>query len=298
MRFPSYFVVSVGNLTWGGTGKTSMIAQLANRWVALGIKTAIVSRGYGRNTRGLRFVRPDDDWQETGDEPAMLAKLVPGATVVVAEDRAAGISSLADHQPQVILLDDAYQHRAVGRNVDVVMIDASEDLARGGVIPFGKLREPVSGLSRGNIFVLVHSNPAHSSTIALLSRFAAPKYHARYCAINFREWQGKNAAAFCGLGSPQHFFRMLRDTGAELVLSRPFPDHHRYERQELDDLASAAQRSGAQVLLTTAKDAVKIQHWNPLLPVIVVQAELEFEEGDEIYRDLQNRFEKSAMVTR
>ncbi|HET6268130.1 MAG TPA: tetraacyldisaccharide 4'-kinase, partial [Acidobacteriota bacterium] len=165
------------------------------------------------------------------------------------------------------------------------------------VLPLGKLREPVRGLSRADIFVLVHSNPAHSSTIALLSRFTAPKYHARYHAINFREWQGKKAAAFCALGSPQHFFRMIRDTGAELVLSRSYPDHHRYASQELDNFASAAQRAGAQVLLTTAKDAVKIGRWNPPLPVITVKAELEFEEGDELFRDLQNRFEKSAPVT-
>lgn len=108
---------------------------------------------------------------------------------------------------------------------------------------------------------------------------------------------GQESGRLLRPGIPQHFFRMLRDTGAELELSRPFPDHHRYERQELDALASAAQRSGAQVLLTTAKDAVKIQHWNPPLPVIVVKAELEFEEGNELFRDLQTRFEKSAAVT-
>lgn len=276
------FVISVGNLTWGGTGKTSLAAQVAEFLIQHAYQVAIVSRGYGRRSKGIVMVSDGRqilcDWKAAGDEAYWLAQAVPRAIVVVAEDRADAFRELKALRPDVILLDDAFQHRRVARDIDILLVDSSEDLLRQRILPFGKLREPVDSIRRADAVVLTHASQAHPSTVkCIASRVEAPVFHADYVPEG-ADLAGKKLAAFCGLGSPQHFFRMLKDAGAELVFHQEFRDHHVYKPAELAALQTNAERAGAEAVATTAKDAVKIDSFSFRLPLLVVEARLKIAE--------------------
>ena len=260
--FPG-FVLSVGNLTWGGTGKTSLVKTLAKYLIARGLKVGIVSRGYRRETREARIVSDGESlrcsWKNSGDEPYLLAQELPNAIVVVAEKKGEGIRMLQRFHPDVILLDDGFQHRKVHRDLDILLIDASEDITAQRVIPFGKLREEPSSVSRASALVLTHSDKAHERTLEWSKNdMRPPVFHARYSIVPDIDVSGQKIGAFCGIGAPQHFFEMLRKAGGILVASKAFRDHHVFTRQEIEDFRAAAESEGAKMLVTTAKDAIRI----------------------------------------
>lgn len=294
------FVISIGNLTWGGTGKTSLAAQLAELLIENHFRVAILSRGYGRKSKGVIVVSDGvtlrSDWKSAGDEAYWLATSVPGAAVVVAEKRSQGIHLLAETKPDVILLDDAFQHRSAGRDIDILLIDASEDLLRQRVLPFGKLREPVDSIRRADAIVLTHNSNAHPATVrCIANRARVPVFHADYVPEG-DDFAGKKLGAFCGLGSPQHFFQMLSDSGAELVFQQEFRDHHEYSRAELIAMQSRAEQAGAEALATTAKDAVKIDTAIFRLPLMIVNAKLKVAEESMFRSFLLERLPKPAPV--
>jgi tetraacyldisaccharide 4'-kinase len=278
---PKEFVISVGNLTWGGTGKTSLISYLAKFLISEGFKVGILSRGYQRSSRGAVVVSDGQElkgsWQNAGDEPYMLAGKIPQAAVVVAESRVDGLPVLSQFQPDVILLDDAFQHRRIARDLNLVLIDSTENILNLHVLPFGKLREPVDGLNRADAIILTHSRNANPETAKTVNNYSVPVYHANYEASKF-DYAGKSIAAFCGIASPQHFQRLLIDNGAKLVLFRKFPDHHVYSRAEFREFEQAALTSGAEAILTTAKDAVKLVSDDFHLPLGIVDAEFVIQE--------------------
>lgn len=291
-RFP-YFVISVGNLTWGGTGKTALTEQIGRFFQSQGRRVAVVSRGYGRTSRGIRVVRgASANWQDLGDELFLLSQQLPEATLVAAEDRGAGIGMLAGVDPDAVLLDDAFQHRRVARSLDLVLIDASENITGQHVIPFGKLREPLSGIRRADAVVLTHAAKAHPETEAWVARnFRNPVFRADYAPANPEQWSGKTVAAFCALGASQHFFRMLKESGATLVLEKAFLDHHVYTQSEIDSMAQEASLAGAGALVTTRKDAVKLESIRFSLPLVVATAKLSFENEIAFFEFLEKRFE-------
>lgn len=280
---PKEFVISIGNLTWGGTGKTSLTSYLAKFLITEGFKVGILSRGYQRNSHGAVVVsdglQTRTNWQEAGDEPYLLARMIPQAAIVVAESRVEGLPILSQFQPDVILLDDAFQHRRIARDLNLVLVDSTENILNLHVLPFGKLREPIDALHRANAIILTHSKNANAETTKAVSAYGVPIYYANYEVSNF-EYAGKSVAAFCGIASPQHFQKLLIDNGAKVVLFREFPDHHVYSQAELMELEQLASKSGAEAIVTTAKDGVKIpNHFR--MPLGIVDVEFVIDEGDQ-----------------
>jgi tetraacyldisaccharide 4'-kinase len=283
VRFPG-FVISIGNLTWGGTGKTALTLQLASFLINQKYRVAIVSRGYRRSTRGLKVVSdgsgPECKWKECGDEPFLLASKLPGATVLVAKRRIEALSYFETARVDVILLDDAFQHRKIARDLDLVLVDASENITTQRVIPFGKLREEPQSIHRADAVILTHQSEAHPETTRwFVENTKKSVFHADYVAEDPDLIRGKKIGAFCGIGAPQHFFQMLKQNGADVVASKSFPDHHRFSTQEIEKIRDVSLKNGAEFFVTTEKDAVRLDSsvHDPLLKVIPVKLQIEEE---------------------
>jgi tetraacyldisaccharide 4'-kinase len=263
-------VISVGNITTGGTGKTPVVRWLAERLRASGERVAILSRGYKAKPGAL------------GDEQRMLASLLdrPGEPPVVIRanpDRvAAGNDVLREHSDtSVFLLDDGFQHRRLARDFDLVLINATEPFGFGHVLPRGMLREPLRGLRRASAFLLTRADQADDAARAAildtLKRFnpGAAVYESVHAPACFREADRADAIpldalrdrkwfAFCGIGGPESFVRQLESLGGTRAGHRFFADHHDYKPADLAALKREASDCGAEVLVTTEKDWVKV----------------------------------------
>jgi tetraacyldisaccharide 4'-kinase len=256
-------VVVVGNIAVGGSGKTPVVAWLARQLRDQGFEPGVVSRGYGRGDEAVRLVAPDDRAEQVGDEPLLLARLT-GCPVAVGRDRPAAVDALLAAAPgvDVILCDDGLQHLALGRTVEVVVVDEAV-LGNRWLLPAGPLREPVGRL-RSVDLVLLHGPVSAALSARLAGVPSAPMRltgelfesladrHVRRTATDFA---GGRVHAVAGIGRPQRFFDQLRALGLEVV-PHPFPDHHAFTAA---DLAFAP---GEPILLTD-KDAVKCAPFAP-----------------------------------
>ena len=266
--------ISIGNLTWGGTGKTPFTIWLAQRFAESGKRVGIVSRGYGRRSRGLRVVSDGRALrvgvEEAGDEPTLLARRLPRAIVVVSERRVEGARKAAELGAELLLLDDAFQHLAIRRDLDIVLLDHMDPLG-GGLPPFGRSREPASALSRADLFVLTGADSeAGRGAEALLRRLnaRAPIFHSRTRFSGWLDEQGEPVSgeeavgaasiAVASIAFPLRFLRTLREAGAAPAAFLPFRDHHFYSGSDLRRIEAAARDAGASLLLTTEKDLVKL----------------------------------------
>ncbi|MBE3070311.1 MAG: tetraacyldisaccharide 4'-kinase [Planctomycetes bacterium] len=260
-------VISVGNLTVGGTGKTPMVAYLAGLVTAMHRRPLIVSRGYGRTSAG------------PNEEALELARLCPDVPHVQNPDRLRAVADwAADHPCDVAILDDGFQHRRLARDLDIVLIDALCPFGYGRVLPRGLLREPVSALRRADVVVVTRADLADADDLARLKRALAdlvgldvPLLTAEHRATavilpdgsrRAADWlRGQDVAAACGIGNPEAFRRTLEALGARVRLFRTFRDHHAYTREDLDGLVRESLAAGVKTLVTTGKDHVK---WLPL----------------------------------
>ena len=249
-------VVVVGNLTVGGTGKTPLTIYLARELGAAKLKVGIVSRGYGRHGGGARYVQPDSDWRDVGDEPVIIARRT-GCATMVAADRVTAARTLIARGADVILADDGLQHLRLGRDCAIVVIDGSRGFGNGRLLPQGPLREPAAALSRADL-VVVNGEPQHGSLAGVLPagtltmRLAAQpavRLDGRGLPCELAAFSGRRVHAVAGIGSPQRFFRELSGRGIE-VIAHPFPDHHPFTARELDFADELP-------ILMTEKDAVK-----------------------------------------
>jgi tetraacyldisaccharide 4'-kinase len=277
-RLPG-LVVSVGGLTVGGAGKTPMTAAVAGWARDRGFRTAVLSRGYGRRGRdrvvtvsdGERVLKGAD---EAGDEPSMLASMLPGVPVVVAGRRSrAGEEARRAWDTELFVLDDGFQHWALERDLDLVLLDAADPVGNGRLLPRGPLREPVAGLERAHLAVLtrcaVPEEEAPEPADALLRRFpglariksvhvpAGLHLPGRSLEKPPSSLRGRRVAAYCGIAAPGAFRETLAGLGAEVPAFRRFRDHHRYSRRDVKGLLGWFRRSGAELLLTTEKDWVR-----------------------------------------
>lgn len=283
------FVISVGNLTWGGTGKTALIGRLAAHLSGVPFRVAVVSRGYGRKSGDVLLVndggRLVSKWEGAGDEPYMLAKQFPDIPVVVSGNRKKALQMLETFHPDVILLDDAFQHRKVCRDLDLVLLDTSENLLKQKVIPFGKLREGRKSLERADALILTHISRAVPETLEWIrTNIRVPTFSADYEAIRPNEIRGKEVVAFCGIGAPRHFRELLEDCGAKIVYSAEFRDHHAYTAQELEDLQRKAEQLTADLVVTTRKDAVRIGDYMFRVPLHIVDADLKLQNEEPFFQ--------------
>lgn len=279
LAFP---VVSVGNITMGGTGKTPFVEFLARRFRFEGLHPAILSRGYGR--RGSRLVvvssgeGPQVSPEEGGDEPVELARRLPGVIVVVARRRVEAARAAGALGADLFLLDDGYQHLAIRRDVDLLLLDARDPFGGESFPPRGRLREPLSALARADAFIFTRVERGAPSPRALaeLARRnpRAPVFTARIRSLGLWDEAGspvdKQAIAdrrfvgVCGVANPSSFSASLAelDLAPEEVIV--FGDHHRYRLRDLDRIQRAAERTGSTWLVTTEKDAVKLAGRFPL----------------------------------
>lgn len=265
-------VLSVGNLTVGGTGKTPVVAWLTSWLCNAGRRTAVVSRGYGGHAGRRPLVvsvgaGPLCHVRECGDEPWLLARDLPGVLVVVGSDRWAAAQEAARLGADVAVLDDGFQHRQLSRDLDIVLLDSSDPFGGGRLLPHGLLREPLRSLERAGVVVVTRCGP-HDSLAGIESsvrRFntQAPLLRAGHEVLGFVDASGRavpaprRAVAFCAIGSPRRFKDDLERTGVELVAFLSHRDHHRYSAAQLTRLHRLALEQDC-ALVTTEKDLVRI----------------------------------------
>lgn len=257
-------VVSVGNLTAGGTGKTPMVEWIARWFRSHNVRVTIVSRGYGAEKGEL-----NDEGRE------LEARLIDVPHLQNPYRAAAARLAIEEFDCQLVLLDDGFQHRRLARDLDVVMIDSLEPFGYERLLPRGLLREPPKGLKRAQIVVLsradcvsIETRDRIAARVARLAPDAAwvEVAHAPQRLLNSRgetapldSLAERRVAAFCGIGNPRGFRRTIERCGYQLIAWREFPDHHAYTRDEIDDLAKWAGGEGADAIICTHKDLVKIQ---------------------------------------
>ena len=256
-------VISVGNLSLGGTGKTPMVKWLA-RWLAQrDVRVAIVSRGYGA-AHGKQ-----------NDEALELHQALPDVPHVQNANRVAGVARAVDEFGcQLILLDDGFQHRRLARDLDIVLLDALEPFGFGHVFPRGTLREPLVGLCRAHVVCLSRADTISTHELETIRRRVADiAPHAAWCELSHAPSQLINSAgqsqpldaldngrvaAFCGIGNPTGFRHTLTATGCEITAWQTFPDHHPYTDADISTLTKLAANSAVDLIVCTHKDLVKI----------------------------------------
>lgn len=276
-------VVSVGNLTCGGTGKTPVTIDLARRLVEVGHNVAIVSRGYRRKSTEELLVVSDGQGRiascaDAGDEPYMMARAVPKATVIVSAKRAVAADVAVNvYDANVILLDDGFQHLAIERAHDLVLIDYNDDPAGDSLLPAGRLREPISALTRATWVVItkVPANPkqARLSYLEEIVHERAERANITSCrftpdrlrplgegdvTLSAGSLAGVKVVALSGIARPRSFIDLLLDLKADVVRQRSFPDHHWWRSSDIDSLRKDLTETGAELVVTTEKDAVRL----------------------------------------
>jgi tetraacyldisaccharide 4'-kinase len=260
-------VISVGNLSAGGSGKTPFVILLGEQLKARGIRFDVLSRGYGRKTRGVLPVDPGGEPKDFGDEPLLIARRLE-TPVVVGEDRyEAGRFAESRFGPQLHLLDDGFQHRGLARDFDIVLVTPED--ARDRLLPGGRLREPLRSLQRAEAVVLMSGASAES--------FPLPG------KLVWRVRRGivehdipPRPVVFCGIARPRNFLLQLRAAGVEPVAEAFFRDHHAYTENDVRDLLQLGQRSEAGGFVTTEKDAINLGGYlAALTPLVVVQVKME-----------------------
>ncbi len=287
-------VLSLGNLVVGGVGKTPLTAFLAGSFQAAGCRVVILSRGYGGQATGINvvsdgcriFLKPP----QAGDEAYLLAQKLPGIPVVTGIDRyQAGLHAWEAFRPDLFLLDDGFQHFQLDRDLDVVLLDAASPFGNGRLLPRGPLREPVSTLHRPLVLVLTRYEPDlhHSTWEAVQSAFpAAVVLRATFQLSHAVKYPGSqkvslealttmSLAAMAGLARPEVLAASLREVGVDLKDFFSFPDHHAFTAGELAGLVDSARRLGAEGLITTEKDWMRLAgNWSVALPLYVVHLEV------------------------
>ncbi len=301
-------VASVGNITLGGTGKTTTTRRLARDLLAQGVAPGIVLRGHGRRAGPAWLVVSDGgealvSAQESGDEAAMLARTVPGAPIAVGKRRERVIEALAERGAQVALLDDGFQYFRMGRLVDLVLVDATFDLASARVFPRGFLREPLSHLRRATHLLVTHADLAPNAqverTAATLEHHAphAPLMLARHAPGGIYRLDrpevvepadmlaGRRVAVMCAVGNPASFEGLLLGLGAHVVARAVFPDHHRYRPADWRTIREVLRGKGVEFVIVTEKDAVKLPPPpGGLPPVAAAAVELDVTHGADAWQ--------------
>jgi tetraacyldisaccharide 4'-kinase len=262
-------VVSIGNLSTGGSGKTPLTIALAQALNERGLSVDVLSRGYGRKSKRAVRVLCDGTAEEFGDEPLLIARET-GFPVYVAPQRYdAGALAEADaqqaagqnHQTCVHLLDDGFQHRQLARAVDILLIDSHD--WQDWLLPAGNLREPLSAVRRASVIAIPANEPELEAEL-LAWGWQGPVWRLRR-TMEIPTVSGL-VAAFCGIARPEQFFTGLEAAGLHLATRFAFPDHHRYTARDLDGLTAAALAAGATTLITTEKDLVRVGKLASIFP--------------------------------
>ena len=251
-------VISVGNITWGGTGKTPLVVSLAKELSDLGKKVVVLTRGYGK------------------DEVAELKKKLPKALILVGRDRIkTAEEAVRKFQAEIIILDDGFQHIRLHRDLDVVTINSTDPFGPGGLIPLGTLREPLENLSRAQIFMLTKTNIGSKNVHWIRQRLVSIKpdaviFEAMHQPVQFMDFRknrylplhevkGRKVAAISGIGDPLSFEKMIENLGGEIIFAARFDDHHQYTQTEFSEFLNRCKEVGVKDVVTTEKDFYRIE---------------------------------------
>lgn len=302
-------VVSVGNITVGGTGKTPMVVAVARMLMDRGKRVAVLSRGYGGTLEGQTRIVSDGQRvfltaREAGDEPVLLAREVPGLMVLIGVDRyAAGRLAEAQLAPDVFILDDGFQHLRMHRDLNILLMDSAAPLATGKLLPAGFLREPPAAIARAHLVVYTRCS---GGTIPLVHG-PLPAIRAEHRLVGVKRlgddrllsWdhlQGRTGVAFAGIADPASFFMALSGQGLQLAATVPLGDHCPYDNQVLSHVRHVSGHWGADYLITTAKDAVKLTATEGLAEIYMTVMELAMDRPDTLARFLDNLFPHDTLA--
>jgi tetraacyldisaccharide 4'-kinase len=271
-------VVSIGNIAAGGSGKTPFVMALGEVLKRRGVSFDVLSRGYGRKTKGVALVNPDGSARDFGDEPLLIARKLE-VSVVVGEDRySAGRFAEENFGPRLHLLDDGFQHRGLARDFDIVLVNAGDAVS--SLLPRGRLREPLSALARADAVVLTNDVTAdglpivHQKLWRVQRDIIAPEVD-------------DPCLAFCGIARPAAFFAQLRAAGVNVTATRTFRDHHAYSKSDIRTLLKVRDKAGATCFVTTEKDAINLEPFLPELePIHAAPVYMQIEDANAVIKTI------------
>ncbi len=298
-------VISIGNLTLGGTGKTPMAIWVAQHLLKNGRQPAILSRGYQAKSReSIEIVSDRSDVlvgaELSGDEPAMMARRLRGVPVIIGKDRyEAGVLAVEKLGVDSLILDDGYQRLDVKRDLNILLIDHSHDFENDTIFPAGTLRESLKEAQRADLICFTraieenldppinnYSNAPIIKSQTVIKILTDLKLKE---VKDVNDLKGLRVCAFCGIAQPEKFKKLLELYGAEVVSFSSFPDHHYFESDDIRNVEEKAKRCEAEIILTTEKDSVKLLKFSFSMPVFVVILDLNWLEGEEILNRLLSR---------
>lgn len=310
------FVLSVGNITTGGTGKTPAVVAIAGWARDQGYRVAVLSRGYGGRYPGEVFEVSDGQHihagpREAGDEPCLLAARLPGVPVILARRRAmAGLYAHRKFHSDFFLLDDGFQHIGLSRDLDLLLLDAKSPFGNGHLLPWGPLREPRSHLRRANGFLVTNCGGEREEE--KLCRWLERRFPARplFKSTHVPErvlvpgkgeshpvafLKGKRVIAFAGIARPLRFRQTLLDAGADVAGFKVFRDHHRFRESEIRDLLALKSASGADLLITTEKDRQRLmQGKTPLADLACLTISMKVTNEEKFFSYVEDAFRAKA----
>ncbi|WP_348263189.1 tetraacyldisaccharide 4'-kinase [Telmatobacter sp. DSM 110680] len=305
-RWLWYPVISIGNLSTGGSGKTPFAITLARLLSARGFHVDLLSRGYGRTSRESSLVDPDGTADEYGDEPLLIARK-SGVPVYVAAERydagrlaeqqfiQQGGELSADQVPSVFILDDGFQHRQLGREIDILLVDRQD--WQDHLLPAGNLREPRSAANRAKVLAIPASDSGFDAELRSWG-WTGPiwQLHRR---MEIPQITGP-VVAFCGIARPEQFFAGLRSAGLSLAAEMVFADHHRYGASDIESLIASARRKGAIALITTEKDEIRLRNLKSTfpagLPLEVARLNVEIEDEENAVMALEGLLSSTRLA--
>jgi tetraacyldisaccharide 4'-kinase len=260
-------VISVGNISVGGSGKTPFVIMLGELFKQRGIAFDVLSRGYGRETRGTRIVDPSGTSRQFGDEPLLISRRL-GCSVMLGESRYQA-GKLAEAQalgtgPKLHILDDGFQHRSLARDFDIVLL-TEQDL-KDRLLPAGRLREPLTSLGRADVIVLTEEIdptqlPAVKNIWRIRRSLTLPSVP-------------KNSIVFCGIARPRKFIDQLRAIGIQPIAEKFYRDHHQYTPNDVRDLIELRDRNQGDAFITTEKDAINLGEYVGQISPVIAQVEM------------------------
>jgi tetraacyldisaccharide 4'-kinase len=308
-------VISVGNISAGGVGKTPFVELLVRKLTHKGRKVAVVSRGYRRATSGMLVVSNGTircaEASESGDEPAQMAAKLDGAVVIVDEQRVRGAQHAVNtFGANVIVLDDGFQHRYIWRDVDVAILSADEVSNPGWILPAGNRREPLSSLRRASLIAVSRCDSVQrfedalqalrrwtdKPAIGLATKVSAFRKASTRFSVDLGGLKGKSVMAFSGIGNPESFEKTLRSIGLDVRKHVAFADHHAYNEGELNELETGARKLGVDFMVTTEKDVARLDSKNAAqktflgrAPLYYVEIEQTILQGESLLNELLDR---------
>jgi tetraacyldisaccharide 4'-kinase len=276
-------VVSIGNISVGGSGKTPFVIALGQLLAERGIAFDVLSRGYGRSSTEIAIVDPKGPPAQFGDEPLLIARKLQAPVIVGADRYQAGLLAEQKFSSKLHLLDDGFQHRRLHRDFDIVLLPPDDQA--GSLLPAGRLREPISALSRADSVVLTDTQTQAGEAKSL--------WRARR-VIELPATAGKSVA-FSGIARPGQFIEGLKSSKMEIAGTIPFRDHHRYEQRDIDRLLDLKKQTSADSFITTEKDLINLGALSSQLsPLLTAQLRIELESAQQLVEEIIKTIEQRS----